>query len=53
MNRDQTKATRRAYQAEGFKHTTYLEVPGMGHDLPDAEWFEKALRFLDGQPATE
>jgi hypothetical protein len=25
-----------------------LEVPGMGHATPPAEWFDKGLNFLDG-----
>src|SRR3712207_8867036 len=33
---------------DGFAHVTYLEVPGMAHVHPPAEWFEKGLEFLDG-----
>jgi predicted esterase len=51
MNREQTKATREAYKADGFKHTAYIEVPGMGHDLPNAEWLDKALDAMLGPPA--
>ncbi|HEX4795938.1 MAG TPA: prolyl oligopeptidase family serine peptidase [Humisphaera sp.] len=36
-----------AYQKDGFKHITYLEVPGMGHMMPPREWFEKAVAALD------
>ncbi|MCC6907006.1 MAG: hypothetical protein IT430_03610 [Phycisphaerales bacterium] len=32
---------------ERFAHATYLEVPDMGHTLPDAEWFDKGLEALD------
>lgn len=53
MNREQTKATWRAYRADGFRHASYLEVPGMGHDLPNAEWLDKALRLLHGQALPE
>jgi len=35
------------FKKEGFKHATILEVPGMGHSPPPAEWFEKGLDFLD------
>ncbi len=35
------------FQKDGFEHAHYLEVPGMGHTYPDAEWFEKALVLLD------
>lgn len=30
-----------------FAHITYLEVPGMGHTLPPADWFEKGIAALD------
>ena len=32
---------------EGFKHVQLLEVPDHGHQLPPAEWLEKAISFLD------
>jgi hypothetical protein len=35
------------FQAEGFKNVHLIEVPGLGHSLPDAEWFAKALDVLD------
>ncbi len=35
------------YRKEGFAHVHYLEVPGHAHSLPDAAWFEKALKLLD------
>jgi predicted esterase len=45
------KNTRAVYESgflkEGFKHVTVLEVPGMGHATPPAEWFDKGLNFLD------
>jgi len=36
---------------DGYANVTYLEVPGMGHQPPDAEWFEKGLEALDKPPA--
>ena len=35
------------FKADAFEHAHYLEVPGMGHNYPDAEWFEKAIEMLD------
>lgn len=36
------------FEADGFEHAHYLEVTGMGHEYPDAEWFGKALSLIDG-----
>ena len=48
FNRQNTKVVYdEGYAKDGFAHATYLEVPGMGHTLPPAEWFEKGLEFLD------
>ena len=38
---------RRCFKKEGFKFAKLLEVPGMGHSAPPAEWFDKGLEFLD------
>ena len=46
-NREQTEAYFKAAKKDGFKHVTYIQVPGMGHQPPDAEWFEKALVALE------
>ena len=35
------------FKKEGFKFAKLLEVPGMNHSTPPAEWFEKGLDFLD------
>ena len=32
---------------EGFKRASYIEIPDMGHALPDAKWIETALEALD------
>jgi hypothetical protein len=48
MNRPQTKANfELGFTKDGFEHVLYLEVPGMGHQPPDAQWFEKGIDFLD------
>lgn len=47
-NRAQTLSTFKYGYARGkYKHATYLEVPGMGHTLPPAEWFDKGIVVLD------
>jgi hypothetical protein len=35
------------FKKEGFPAAAYLEVPGIGHSMPAAEWLDKALHFLD------
>lgn len=48
MNLKNTKAVYEyGFKKEGYKHVQLLEVPGMGHSPPPAEWFEKGLNFLD------
>lgn len=37
------------YVKEKFKNIEMIVVPGLAHDLPAAEWFEKGLEFLDGR----
>lgn len=52
MNRPQTKANYElGFMKDGFEHVRYLEVPGMGHQPPDAHWFEKGIEFLDKSAA--
>ena len=46
-NQQQTKLYAEAMKKDGFKYVTYLQVPGMGHHPPDAEWFEKGIVTLD------
>lgn len=36
------------YQRGQFENVTYLEVPGMGHTLPPADWFSQGIDALDG-----
>jgi len=50
INRHETKANEAGYRRDGFRNTLYLEVPGMGHQLPGPEWLEKGLSFLDAMP---
>jgi hypothetical protein len=48
MNLKNTRAVYDSgFKKEGFKHAMVMEVPGMGHTPPPAEWFDKGLDFLD------
>ncbi|MEM9415327.1 MAG: PHB depolymerase family esterase [Planctomycetota bacterium] len=35
------------FQRDAFEYAHYLEVPGMDHAFPDADWFERAIELLD------
>src|SRR5262245_39175707 len=35
------------FKKEGFKFAKLLEVPGMAHSTPPAEWLDKGLDYLD------
>jgi dienelactone hydrolase len=47
MNRKETQLYSEAMKKDGFRYMTYIQVPGMGHQAPDAEWFEKGIVALD------
>ncbi|MCE9555439.1 MAG: hypothetical protein K8T91_18985 [Planctomycetes bacterium] len=47
FNRDHTRLIFNQYKSDGFQNVTYLEVPGMEHSAPNAEWFEKGIVALD------
>lgn len=36
------------YQSQKFPLLVYLEQPGLDHSTPAADWFEKAVEFVDG-----
>ena len=40
-------AEENGFRKEGFTSVLCLEVPGLGHAMPPAEWLEKGLEFLD------
>jgi predicted esterase len=50
-NQPQTKANHGAFLRDRFTHVTYIEVPGIGHDMPDAQWLEQGLADLDAAVA--
>lgn len=47
FNQPGTQQVYTTYKQAGFRHIIYLEEPELGHAPPSAEWFEKALNFLD------
>lgn len=42
-----TKQVLEEYQRAHFARTTYLQVPGMSHEVPPADWVGKGLVYLD------
>ena len=47
-NRLQTLITYKyGFKRAKFAYVTYLQVPGMGHTLPPADWFERGIVALD------
>ena len=52
INRAPITAFAAAFKADKFEHVTLLDIPGLGHQLPDAEWFEKGIAALDEVPAS-
>ena len=54
FNLANTKAVYDGYRKDNYANVTLLEVPGMGHTVPDAEWFEKGIALLEErQPGTK
>ncbi|MFC1452588.1 hypothetical protein ACFLSJ_04500 [Verrucomicrobiota bacterium] len=47
MNLEDTRGVLQRYRDSGIDLVTYMEVPEMGHSIPSAEWFEKAVAELD------
>jgi predicted esterase len=45
-NRENTKSASMGFKREGFRHALYLEVPGTGHAMPEAQIFAQALDYL-------
>jgi dienelactone hydrolase len=50
FNRENTqRIVKDGFKAEGFRHTLYIEVPGVGHQRPPAEWLAKGIKYLDDE----
>jgi hypothetical protein len=47
MNQPGTKRVFDEYQRAHFARTTYLQVPGMAHEVPPSDWLDKGFTFLD------
>jgi predicted esterase len=48
FNRPNTlAAAEQGFKKEGFPNVLTLEVPGIGHAMPDGKWLAKGLDFLD------
>lgn len=47
FNRKQCEATAKYLQDSGFKYATVMVQPGLGHSNASAEYFGKALDFVD------
>lgn len=52
FNREGSLQVVEDYRKSGFASVTYLEVPGMGHNMPPADWIAKGLAALD-QPIVD
>lgn len=52
FNRVQTHDYYEKGYNKSLKHVLYIQIPGMGHELPPPEWYEKAIIFLDTANAT-
>jgi poly(3-hydroxybutyrate) depolymerase len=51
MNRDQTHATWKTMQTDGFAYVHYIEVPKIGHTPAGQQWVDQAIEFLDQRPS--
>lgn len=49
-NQPSTKVVYQGFVDEKFAHVNYVQVPGMGHVIPNAKWFTEGLDKLDPRP---
>ena len=47
FNQPGTIGCHKAYEDAGFKNCKYIEVEGLGHSTPPAEYFDEGLAFLN------
>jgi len=48
FNREECRLTAEAYEREGFRALHYLDIEGMGHEMPSPENFARGLDLLLG-----
>lgn len=46
FNREECRMTAAAYEREGFEHLHFIEIEGMGHEMPSPESFASGLDLL-------
>ena len=46
-NLAQTRAVQALAESDGFLHTTFIDVPKLGHGIPKPKVFEKCLRLVE------
>lgn len=49
FNRTETRKIHKRYVKSGAQYSTLIEVPGMGHNHPDARYLTEAVQYLQGQ----
>ncbi|MGI9203377.1 MAG: hypothetical protein ACR2Q3_05180 [Woeseiaceae bacterium] len=49
FNRSETKRAHKRYVRAKIENSLYLEIPGMGHENPDAARFAEAIAYLDSE----
>jgi predicted esterase len=49
FNREECRLTAETYEREGFTDLHFLDVEGMGHEMPSAESFARGLDLLLGE----
>ena len=49
FNRRDMKRVFAKYQAAGVKHASLMDLPGFGHEYPNAEQLAQAIDFLDSR----
>ena len=35
---------------DGFRYSTYIEIPRLGHTVPDGKYMDRCFKFLDKPP---
>jgi dienelactone hydrolase len=54
FNRANTRAAHgQGFQREGFASAHIIEVPGIGHAMPDAKWLGEGIDYLDGRKSAQ